>query len=203
MEDTKDIKENYFTKLSKVKCEVDKKNWLNYISWAESWSKVKEIDENANYIIYENENGYPFWASPYGIDVKVWVIINWLEHIVRLPVMDWANRAMKEQGYTYMTKYWEKTVEPATTFDINKAIQRAFVKAIAMFWLWLYVYLWEDLPPEDLPDFTIDNFQKFKEVEKYKDEIIALWVIEKKYQIDENMRKLVTEYYQAKNTFKN
>jgi hypothetical protein len=48
-------KTNYFTNLSKVKCEVEQKNNLNYISWASAWSELKTIHPEANYIIYENQ----------------------------------------------------------------------------------------------------------------------------------------------------
>jgi len=140
------VKENYFNELSKVKCVIEKKKNLSYVSWTDSWKEVKNLYPDSNYVIYENSEWFPFWDSKYWIDVKVWVIINWLEHIVRLPVMDWANKSMKFESYKYTTKYWEKTVEGATTFDINKAIMRALVKWIAMHWLWLYVYRGEDFP---------------------------------------------------------
>lgn len=138
--------ENYFITLNWIKCDTEVKNNLTYVSWSDSWSEVKKIYPESNYTIYENQDWFPFWESKFGIDVKVWVIIQWIEHIIRLPVMDWANKSMKLESYKFTTKYWEKTVEWATTFDINKAIQRAFTKAIAMHWIWLYVYRWEDLP---------------------------------------------------------
>lgn len=144
-----DTKENYFVELSKVKCVTDKKNKLTYVSWADAWLEVKTLYPNSNYKIYENSEGFPFWQSTFWIDVKVWVTINDIEHIVRLPVMDWANKAMKDVSYKYTTKYWEKNVEAATQFDINKAIQRAFAKAIAMHGIWLYVFRWEDLPENE------------------------------------------------------
>lgn len=144
-----DNKENYFIKLNKIEWEVSKKQNLSYISWANAWDMVKREYPDATYITYENSEWFPFWSSDYWIDVKVWVTVGWIEHIVRLPVMDWANKAMKDKTYTYKTKYWEKTCEAATQFDINKAIQRAFTKAIAMHWIWLYVFRWEDLPDID------------------------------------------------------
>jgi hypothetical protein len=48
--------------------------------------------------------------------------------------------------YTYKTKYGEKVVEAATTFDINKTIMRCLVKNLAMFGLGIYIYAGEDLP---------------------------------------------------------
>lgn len=155
--------ENYFLKLNSIQCVVEKKQNLNYISWSDAWYEVKKLHPEAKYTIYENEEWQPFWESKFWIDVKVWVEINWLEHIIRLPVMDWANKAMKAEWYSYKTKYWEKSVEPATTFDINKTIMRAFAKAIAMHWLGLYVFRWEDLPTDPAPKEKYTK-KEFKEL---------------------------------------
>jgi len=36
---------NYFIELSKVKCEVEKKNGLNYISWSDGWAEIKNLTQ--------------------------------------------------------------------------------------------------------------------------------------------------------------
>ena len=146
---------NYFTKLSEVKCTTEKRKSggteLTYVSWADAWADMKKAYPDAQYKIYEDVNGFPFWASKYGIDVKVGVTVNGLEHIVRLPVMDGNNNAMKDEEYEYEVKGYDgkptvKKVASADTFDINKTIQRCFAKACAMHGLGLYVYRGEDLP---------------------------------------------------------
>ena len=195
------MEENYFVELNKIAWDVSKKQNLSYISWANAWEMVKTADHTANYTTYETEGGFPFWESKFGIDVKVWVTIKWIEHIIRLPVMDWANQAMKATEYTYKTKYAEKTVNAATTFDINKAIQRALTKALAMHWVGLYVYRWEDLPneePVELPEFTQEIFEKFKKTESFKDYSEGKLVIEKKYSASLAILKEVKTYYATK-----
>lgn len=141
---------NYFEELSKIECVTEKRKSggteLTYVSWADAWSDMKKKHPEARYTIYEDANGFPFWSSKYGIDVKVGVTVNGLEHIVRLPVMDGNNNAMKDEPYEYSTQHGNKRVEAADTFDINKAIQRCFAKACAMHGLGLYVYRGEDLP---------------------------------------------------------
>lgn len=161
--------ENYFLQLNKIKCKTEKKNWLTYISWSDAWLEVKKLHPEANYTIYENIDWHPFWESKFWIDCKVWVTINWIEHIIRLPVMDGANKAMKFESYTYKTKYWEKSVEGATSFDINKTIMRAFAKAIAMHWLGLYVFRWEDLPITDNEKEKINWETEFKNCKTLKE----------------------------------
>lgn len=138
-----------------VNGKVEKKNGLNYLSWAYGWSEVKKIDPNANYTIHETSEGLPYFISPLGIDCKVSVTIKGLTHTMRLPVMDGANKAMKAEAYEYSTKYGTKTVEAATMFDVNKTIMRCLVKAIAMHGLGLYIYAGEDLPEgEEKPEKT-------------------------------------------------
>jgi hypothetical protein len=60
--------------------------------------------------------------------------------------MDGANKSMLKKPYSYKTKYGDKTVEAATSFDVNKTIMRCLVKNLAMFGLGLYIYAGEDLP---------------------------------------------------------
>ncbi len=175
---------NYFKELNKIECATEKKNNLTYVSWSDAWTKVKEQHPEATYTIYENADGFPFWESKFGIDCKVGVTINWLEHIVRLPVMDWANKPQKDTAYKYTTRYGEKTCEAADAFDINKTIQRAFAKAIAMHGIGLYVYRGEDLPEDidwnnatirdDVPQVPTYS-PKGKQLAEYIAEIKAEW----------------------------
>jgi len=191
--------ENYFKKLNTIKCIVEKKNNLNYVSWADSWAEVKKQFPESNYIIYENSEWFPFWESCFWIDVKVWVTINAIEHIVRLPVMDGANKSMKKEKYTYSTKYWEKEVQSASSFDINKAIQRAFTKAIAMHWIGLYIYRGEDLPEEpEKQDFSENDFENLKKRTNFKDFEEAKKQIMVKYNLSLTMEKKVKKYYEEK-----
>ena len=206
------MKENYFIKLNSIKCETDTKNNLTYVSWSDAWAEVKKQYADSNYIIYENQEGFPFWESKFWIDVKVWVIINWIEHIVRLPVLDWANKPQTDKDYTYIGYVWikwqktevKKTCKSANQFDINKAIMRAFAKAIAMHWIGLYVYRWEDLP-EEIPVekelFTEEIFEEMKKKTNYKDYTKAKSVIEKKYNLDLKLAKIVKKFYEDKDNW--
>ena len=49
-------------------------------------------------------------------------------------------------------EFFEKTVNAATMFDVNKAIMRCLVKNLAMFGLGLYIYAGEDLPESEQPE---------------------------------------------------
>ena len=123
---------------------------LSYLSWSWAWAEVKKRFENATYIIHKFENNLPYvYDENTGYMVFTSVTIDGITHEMWLPVMDGANKAMKSTEYTYSTKYnGEKTVEPASMFDINKTIMRCLVKNLAMFGLGLYIYSGEDLPEE-------------------------------------------------------
>lgn len=157
--------ENVFGKLSAINVnkKLAEKDGLKYLSWADAWTELKKIDPTANYKVYENAEGLPYFESALGIMVKVGVTQGGLEHVVLLPVMNGANKAMKSQGYTYEVNDYQwnnqtrkkelvgkktKEVEAADMMAINKTIQRALTKAIAMHGLGLYIYAGEDMPED-------------------------------------------------------
>lgn len=137
---------------------VEEKNNLKYLSWSWAWAEVMKRYPSATYEI-KMFDGKPYLHDPaLGFIVMTSITIEGIERTMWLPVMDGANKAMKEQKYTYKVKeyenrrwtgqYVDKEVEPATMFDINTAIMRCLVKNIAMFGLGLYIYSGEDLPPD-------------------------------------------------------
>jgi len=136
-------KQTTFEKLSAINVNdhVEKKDGLTYLSWAWAWSAVKKACPDATYELlptdYDDDLGFM-------CHTKVTIAGETLE--MWLPVMDGKNKSMKRKSYTYATKYGEKTVEAATTFDINKTLMRCLVKNLAMFGLGLYIYAGEDLP---------------------------------------------------------
>ena len=120
---------------------VEKKKDLSYLSWAWAWSETKKSCPDATYKIGETE-----YDDALGFMCHTTVTIEGETLEMWLPVMDGANKSMKKQAYTYSTRFGDKTVEAATTFDINKTIMRCLVKNLAMFGLGIYIYAGEDLP---------------------------------------------------------
>ena len=141
---------------------------LSYLSWANSWAEFKRAYPNAEYrIIKDPETNLPYFNDP-GIGIMVYteVTADGQTYEMWLPVMNGANKAMKEQAYTYLVydtfkkQYVEKTVNAATMFDINKTIMRCLVKNLAMFGLGLYVYAGEDLPDNETQQNDINATKK-------------------------------------------
>lgn len=137
---------------------------LTYLSWTWAWQEVKKRYPEAHYEIVMHD-GLPYvYDENTGYMVFTNVTIEGITHMMWLPVMDGANKAMKNQPYTYSTKYnGEKTVDAATMFDINKTIMRCLVKNLAMFGLGLYIYA-----GEDLPEAEAEEQKTAKEVAKKK-----------------------------------
>lgn len=112
---------------------------LTYASWAEAWGALKRVHPTATFEVHENKNGLPYFMgeeAAMGAFVKVSVTVMGLTHIVHLPVMNHMNQSIKKDAMT--------------TFDVNKNIQRALAKAIALHGMGLYVFKGEDYP-EDTP----------------------------------------------------
>jgi hypothetical protein len=123
---------------------VEKKDNLTYLSWAWAWSVTKKECPDASYKILETE-----YDEVLGFMCHTNVTIEGQTLEMWLPVMDGKNKSMKKQAYTYTTKYGDKTVEAATTFDINKTLMRCLVKNLAMFGLGIYIFAGEDLPESE------------------------------------------------------
>ena len=119
-----------------VRDKVEKKGGLDYLSWANAWHMLKQNYPNAQRIIYEHDHtGFNFFTDGKTAWVKVGIVVNDIEHIDMLPVMDFRNNAI--------------SVDKITSTDVNKTIQRATTKAIAMHGLGLSLWTGEDVPQED------------------------------------------------------
>ena len=140
---------------------------LTYLSWTWAWAEVKKRFPEAHYEIVMH-NGLPYvYDENTGYMVFTNVTIDGITHMMWLPVMDGANKAMKNQPYTYSTKYnGEKTVDAATMFDVNKTIMRCLVKNLAMFGLGLYIYAGEDLPEAEVEEQKTAQEVAKKKLEK-------------------------------------
>ena len=140
---------------------------LTYLSWTWAWAEVKKRYPDAHYEIMMHD-GLPYvYDENTGYMVFTTVTIDGISHMMWLPVMDGANKAMKNKPYTYSTKYnGEKTVEAATMFDVNKTIMRCLVKNLAMFGLGLYIYAGEDLPESEAEEQKTAQEVAKKKLEK-------------------------------------
>lgn len=136
-------KKTVFERLSTINLNehVEKKDNLTYLSWAWAWSATKTACPDATYKIGETE-----YDEALGFMCHTTVTIEGETLEMWLPVMDGKNKSMKKTAYSYSSRYGDKTVEGATTFDINKTIMRCLVKNLAMFGLGIYIYAGEDLP---------------------------------------------------------
>ena len=143
---------------------VEKKDNLSYLSWSNAWKAFKEVYPSATYRVISNpDTKLPYFVDPnVGIIVFTEVTADDLTQSMFLPVMNSSNRAMRLEPYTYQVydkqnrRYIDKTCEAATMFDINRAIQRALTKNLALFGLGLKLYQGEDIPCEN-SDNAADN----------------------------------------------
>lgn len=159
-QEKKYTKDEIFKELSKIDLsnQIKQKLGLNYLSWANAWKILKEHFPNAFYTIYKhkittseqvviNDNGLtttvvknyedeiPYFTDGKTCWVEVGVTIEGFEEVEIFPIMDNRNNAVR--------------IESVTLTAVNKAIQRAFVKACARHGLGLYIYAGEDLPDDD------------------------------------------------------
>lgn len=186
---------------------TEKKNGLTYLSWSWAWTELKKVYPNAIYQI-RHFDGKPYlYDENLGYMVMTEMTVDGITHEMWLPVMDGANKAMKDKPYTYkvknqnfryatlnasdgkyydkygneQTEYIEKEVASATMFDINTAIMRCLTKNISMFGLGLYIYAGEDLPEES--EERKEEKKKEAEVKKQAADIAKMKIAPVKVQV--------------------
>jgi hypothetical protein len=109
---------------------VEKRGNLSYISWSTAWGAVKEHYPDVQRTVFETEGGVNYFTDGMTAFVKVGVTINNIEHLEYLPIMDIRNASIR--------------LDKITSFDVNKAIQRCTVKALALHGLALNIYSKEE-----------------------------------------------------------
>ena len=99
--------ENYFNDLNAINVsdKVEKKNNLSYLSWAFAWGEIKKRFPDANYKVYERDDGCIYWTDGKTAWVKTGVTVNGIEHIEYLPVMDFRNNSIPLEKITSFDSY--------------------------------------------------------------------------------------------------
>jgi hypothetical protein len=169
-----------------VRPKAEKKGRADYLSWAHAWDMLKSMYPQAQRIIYESEHtGLNYFTDGKTAYVKVGIVVNDLEHIDMLCVMDHRNKSIP--------------VDKICSFEVNKTIQRATAKAIAMHGLGLSLWFKEDIPsgaPEAKD--TPSNEPKKKIALKVDDEnwakVLGYVVANKEKGIDTLLKELRTKY---------
>jgi len=126
-----------FSELNKinVKDKIEKKNGLNYLSWAWAVEQLLLNDPSATW----EYKPHQMWGDTVMVfcSVKAFGV----ERTAQLPVMDYKNKAIANPD----------------SFAVNTAMQRCLAKAIALHGIGLYIYAGEDLPTSESsesPEFT-------------------------------------------------
>lgn len=174
---------------------IEKKNGLNYLSWANAIAEFKKVHPNMTYEVKKFENGLPYvYDENTGYMVFTSVTVDGLTLEMWLPVMDSANNAMKSHPYTIKTRYKEFPVQAATMFDINKTIMRCLTKNLAMFGLGLRVYNGEDLPETvEEQHFEPPKKTKAKKEEVPSGEDIKKMLNKSQVELAADLKKLLME----------
>ena len=112
---------------------IEKKNNLSYLSWAWAVDQLLRADPTAN---WQYNEPVKFGET---MMVSCTVTAFGKAMTMHLPVMDYRNKAI---------------VNP-NAFEINTAMMRCLVKAIALHGLGLYIYAGEDLPVDPTDEVNV------------------------------------------------
>lgn len=171
-----------FKKLNKINLSkyIRSKMQLNYLPWAKVWETLLVNYPDATMTVYTrtiemvetteqedpenhikktvtttNSQELPYFTDGRTCFVKVGITISGIEYIEYYPITGLKNEAIR--------------VNTVTMVDVNKAVQRAFVKVAARHGLGLYLFQGEDAPEEETR--IIGESNDFEEV---KQDVIQL-----------------------------
>lgn len=141
--------ENIFSALYAIDCSrhIEKKNGFSFLSWPFAVAELRKHCPDSVWEVKRFQNDEPFMMTSCGYFVEVAVTVNGITLSQIHPVLDYRNNPVKQPN----------------AFDINTAIQRCLVKAIALHGLGLSIYAGEDVPPETKPS---DKSQADKPISK-------------------------------------
>lgn len=130
-------KESVFSILSQIDVNKDikTKNGLKYLPWASAVKHLLKHFPDSTWC-HTTFNNLPYLKTESGCFVEVLVTVNGITRKQLHPVFDFRNQSIKNPN----------------AMDINKSIQRALSKCIALHGLGLYIF-----DGEDLPDNSQDN----------------------------------------------
>ena len=119
---------------------IEKKNGLNYLSWAWAWDTLMcYYPDSYTAVRRPMTTDLPYWSDGKTCWVDVSVTVVWDENersrTEIFPIMDYKNRSIP--------------ADKVTSFDVNTALQRAWTKCIARHGLGFYIYAGQDLPNEE------------------------------------------------------
>lgn len=171
-----------------VRPKAEKKGRADYLSWAHAWDMLKSNYPQAQRIIYEQpETGLNYFTDGRTAYVKVGIVVNDLEHIDMLCVMDHRNKSIP--------------IDKIDSFEVNKTIQRATAKAIAMHGLGLSLWTGEDIPtpPSEAKDTPSKSPSEPQRISLEVDDenwgkVLKFVVANKDKGIDELLKQLRTKY---------
>ena len=128
--------ESAFARLSAVNVseQLEKKGSYSYLSWPYAVAELRKLEPSASWEV-KRFGDLPFLQTECGFFVEVAVTVSGVTLSQLHPVLDGQNRTMMAPS----------------AFDINRSIQRALVKAIALHGLGLNIFAGEDLPLSDQP----------------------------------------------------
>ena len=169
-----------------VRPKAEKKGRADYLSWAHAWDMLKTNYPQAQRIIYESEHtGLNYFTDGKTAYVKVGIVVNDMEHIDMLPVMDHRNKSIP--------------VDKIDSFEVNKTIQRATAKAIAMHGLGLSLWTGEDIPTppteaKEAPSKEVKKKITLKVDDENWGKVLKYVVANKEKGVDELLKELRVKY---------
>lgn len=203
---TQTLENETFKTLNKINLSqyARSKMQLKYLPWAKVWETLINYCPDATWTIYtrnvsmietttqeDPENhikktvtstysqDLPYFSDGRSCFVKVGVTIKGIEYLEYYPITGLKNEALRANSVTMV--------------DVNKAIQRAFVKVAARHGIGLYLFQGEDSPEEEVRKIGESN-----DFEDVKEDVIQLIKHPVNQQVSDEIGRYIKETFSKK-----
>lgn len=147
---------------------VEKKGNLSYLSWANAYDILLQLDPNATYQHHEFENKRILEGKNNSYLITETLPFKKLDNGTALVYVSVTAFGKTKTAHLPVMDYKNKPIADFDSFQLNTALQRCKAKAISLHGIGLYIYTGEDLPPNPEIERKINKC-------KTLDELKSVW----------------------------
>ena len=143
---------------------VEKKGNLSYLSWANAYDILLQLDPNATYQHHEFENVRVLEGKTNSYLIKETLPFKKLDNGTALVYVSVTAFGKTKTAHLPVMDYKNKPIADFDSFQLNTALQRCKAKAISLHGIGLYIYTGEDLPPNPEIERKINKCKTLNEL---------------------------------------
>lgn len=159
-----DLSDFSYLRTINVNHAVEKKGNLSYLSWANAYDILLQLDPNATYQHHEFENKRILEGKSNSYLITETLPFKKLDNGTALVYVSVTAFGKTKTAHLPVMDYKNKPIADFDSFQLNTALQRCKAKAISLHGIGLYIYTGEDLPPNPEIERKINKCKSLDEL---------------------------------------